>query len=338
MRLSKNKLRKIIRESVSKILTESLAIKAHIEKLFGGKANLDKWGDLYGQGGQFQEQAIILAQSLLGDDNWEIALIHARSGRHMTPEQKLAQQAGGHTQGQDEFFKAMERRKIRKELGDEKYEKIKALTPEQRPYYTGKLPGLDPDYPKDVSHSQRGMDRFGGSGQAGQRIDHDMHGHGYSSPQKTPFGAQQSAFLGSFGYREDAFEQPFYSKLGMASNPDDVTTNHIIKEIGADFIFAEIEVYNVYRIDDFDYGSFLIEGETRFGDESEAVRLRIQPGLIYDESGEIADYDLNAPFTVIYEDDYTRFGRERDFDPSKQTEEEMRGLLSSDLTDLYYNQ
>jgi hypothetical protein len=279
-----------------------------------------------------------MAKTLLGEDNWKLALIHAKNGKYMTPEQKLARQAGGHMQYEKEFFKALEREKIRKDLGDEKYEKLKALSPEQRPYYTGKLP-MEDDYPKDVSAEQRGMDRFGGSGKVGQRIDHDMYGHGYSIPQKTPSGAQQSALLGALGYREDAFEQPFFNRAGMAANPDDIVSNYIIDAIGANFIYNEIEVYEVHAIDDLDYGSFRVVGGIRYGDdESYEVNLTIQPSIDQHDDGTsltTSDYDLDAPFTIIYDDDYA--GAEREFDPSKQTEEEMRELFASDLAETYYN-
>jgi len=335
MKISNIRLRRLIRESVQN-LTESLALKAHTLKVFGGQKELDKWGDLYSQGGEFKEQAIEIAKSLLGEDGWTLALVHANNGRDMTEEMKLTQLSSGHIQYKDEQRKAAERRKIRKDMGDDNYEKLKALSPEERPYYTGKLPDFDKDYPQNVSHSQKRLDRFGGSGKTGERIDHDEFGH-YDS-KAIASEKQQRAFLDALDYDEDAFMQPYYNKRGMIANPMDSMSVKMLEEMGADFIYNEIEVYEVHPVEDFDYGSFRVVGGVRFGDESYEVNLTIQPSIIQHDDGTsltTSDYDLDGPFTIIYDDDYA--GAEREFDPSKQSEEEMQNIFLSDLTETYYN-
>ena len=82
--------------------------------------------------------------------------------------------------------------------------------------------------------------------------------------------------------------------------------------------------------------SFTLTGGLIVDDEVYEVNIRIQPGLIYnDDEVTVSDYDLDAPFTIIYEDSYS--GLEREFDPNNESEEEMRDNFRSDLLEVYYN-
>ena len=74
MKLTKETLKKLIKEELNH-LNESLMIQSYVENAFGGRKNLNKWATLYGQDGAYREQAIEIAKVVLGEKNWELALI-----------------------------------------------------------------------------------------------------------------------------------------------------------------------------------------------------------------------------------------------------------------------
>jgi len=296
MKLTKESLKKLIKEELGS-LSESLAFKAYYANAFGGQKNLDKWGALYAKGGAYQNQAIEIAKTLLGDDNWEQALIYAAGGSYMTDKQKELSRAAGHSQYARETEKMFQRNNLRKTIGQSNYDKLSSMG--QRLYTLPKH--LTPD----------------------------------EADQHNAMISQRDSFLDALGKPRDIFQKSFLSRkeAGSPYEYDDHIGTTVIEDLGADFVFSVLSNPRVQRITDFDYGSIEVQGGYNAGRHDGEISLAditIFPQMKEDpDTNEPLEYDFSGEFAIAVGDteDY--------YNPEVDSEEEMIRRLEDQLTSVY---
>lgn len=297
MKLTKKTLKKLIKEELDS-LNESLAIRTYVENAFGGKRNLRKWAGLYGAGGDNRVQAIEMAKVVLGEDNWELALIHAAGGRYMTDKQKEIERAAGHTQYAREREKMFSRASLGKRIGQKNLDKLASMGQRQYVY--------DPNISDEERERRKAMIN------------------------------QRDSMLDAFKVPRNIFDKPFLSRkqLGSALEYDNQMGTTILEEMGADFIFEVVENARVQRMTDLDFGSIDVTGGYNAGagnfGELSSVYLTVYPQVKEDPvTNEPLEYELDKQFTIVVEDteDY--------YDANVDSEEEMQERLQIQLTQAY---